>query len=129
MIRTAFSRASAARRCALHAFSTPAHANSLQRAHLDCWCASQASKLRLLQRIEELRLLSTVADAGLLSSAEEAGVFSKLEAAGAFSSAEKLLPLADDLKLLSTAETLLNVPSSTLFTLGLALLAGGAPLP
>merc|ERR1711918_332673 len=59
-----------------------------------------------------------------LSGAEDAGVFSKLEAAGAFSTAEKLLPLADDLKLLSTAEALLNVPSNLLAIGGLLLLGG-----
>merc|ERR1712146_743472 len=72
----------------------------------------------------ELRILSSVADAGLLSAAEENGVFSKLEAAGAFSKAEKLLPLADDLKLLSTAESLLNVPAFTLSAAAAALLGG-----
>ena len=80
--------------------------------------------VRLLERIEELRLLSSIADAGLLSGAEEAGLFSKLEAAGAFSKAEKLLPLADDLKLLSTAEYLLNVPAN-LLALGAVVLLGG----
>merc|ERR1719183_1626949 len=69
---------------------------------------------KILTRIEELRVLSNLADAGLLSAAEEAGVFTKLENAGAFSKVEKLLPLADDLKLLSTAEKLLNVDSSVL---------------
>merc|ERR1711990_1130017 len=59
---------------------------------------------------------------------EEAGIFSKLEAAGAFSTAEKLLPLADDLKLLSTAEFLLNVPSSYLFGIASLLLVGEAGL-
>merc|ERR1711918_188304 len=59
-----------------------------------------------------------------LSGAEEAGVFSKLEAAGAFSSAEKLLPLADDLKLLSTAEYLLNVPANLLAIGAVAPLGG-----
>jgi len=82
--------------------------------------------IRLLERIEELKVLTSVADAGLLSAAEEAGIFSKLEAAGAFSTAEKLLPLADDLKLLSTAEALLNVPSNTLILGAFALLAGEA---
>ena len=85
-------------------------------------------QVKLLERVEELRLLSSIADAGLLSSAEEAGLFSKLEAAGAFSSAEKLLPLADDLKLLSTAEYLLNVPANLLAIAGVALLAGEAGL-
>jgi len=80
--------------------------------------------VRLLERVEELRLLSSIADAGLLSSAEEAGVFSKLEAAGAFSTAESLLPLADDLKLLSTAEYLLNVPANLLTFAAVALLGG-----
>lgn len=80
--------------------------------------------VRLLERIEELRLLTSVADAGLLSAAEDAGVFSKLEAAGGFSKIEGLLPLADDLKLLSTAEYLLNVPANLLF-IGAAVLAGG----
>jgi len=60
----------------------------------------------------------------LLSGAEDAGLFSKLEAAGAFSKAEKLLPLADDLKLLSTAEYLLNVPAN-LLALGAVVLLGG----
>ena len=82
--------------------------------------------VRLLERIEELRVLSQVSEAGLLSSAEDAGLFSKLEAAGAFSKAEALLPLADDLKLLSTAEALLNVPSSYLFGIASLLLVGGA---
>ena len=71
-------------------------------------------------------MLSQVSEAGLLSSAEDAGLFSKLEAAGAFSKAEALLPLADDLKLLSTAEALLNVPSSYLFGIASLLLVGGA---
>merc|ERR1719201_1245743 len=84
--------------------------------------------VRILERVEELRVLSSVADAGLLSAAEEAGLFSKLEAAGAFSTAEKLLPLADDLKLLSTAEYLLNVPSSYLFGIASLLLVGEAGL-
>ena len=84
--------------------------------------------VKLLQRIEELRVLSAVADAGLLSSAEEAGVFSGLERAGAFSKIEGLLPLADDLKLLSTAEGLLNVPSSYLFGTALLILIGEASL-
>merc|ERR1711967_125449 len=69
--------------------------------------------VRLLERLEELKLLTSLSEAGLLSSAEEAGVFSKLEAAGAFSKAEALLPLADDLKLLSTVESLLNVERAT----------------
>lgn len=80
--------------------------------------------VRLLERVEELKVLSAVADAGLLSSAEDAGLFSKLEAAGAFSTAEKLLPLADDLKLLSTAEFLLNVPANLLFFAAVALIIG-----
>jgi len=84
----------------------------------------QKPPIKLLERIEELRLLTTLSDAGLLSAAEEQGVFSKLEAAGAFSTAEKLLPLADDLKLLSTAEYLLNVPSNTLVIAAVAILAG-----
>ena len=84
--------------------------------------------VRLLERIEALRVLSQVSEAGLLSSAEEAGLFSKLESAGAFSTAEKLLPLADDLKLLSTAEALLNFPSSNLFGLAAIRLIGGKRL-
>jgi len=84
--------------------------------------------VRLLERIEELKLLSSLSNTGVLSSAEEAGLFSKLEAAGAFSTAEKLLPLADDLKLLSTAEYLLNVPSSYLFGIASLLLVGEASL-
>ena len=52
----------------------------------------------------------------------------KLEAAGAFSTAEKLLPLADDLKLLSTAESLLNVPSFALVVAALALVGAEAGL-
>merc|ERR1719310_1440275 len=84
--------------------------------------------IRLLERIEELQILTSVADAGLLSAAEDAGVFSKLEAVGAFSTAEKLLPLADDLKLLSTAEALLNVPSNFLVLGAVALLGGEAAL-
>jgi len=79
----------------------------------------QKPPVRLLERIEELRVLTAVSEAGLLSSAEEAGVFSKLESAGAFSKAEALLPLADNLKLLSTAEALINFPSSYLFGIGL----------
>lgn len=80
--------------------------------------------VKLLERVEELRVLSTIADAGLLSAAEDAQIFSKLEAAGAFSTAEKLLPLADDLKLLSTAEYLLNVPANLLVFGAAALLLG-----
>merc|ERR1719387_1594106 len=84
--------------------------------------------VKILSRVEELKVLSSLADAGVLSSAEEAGIFSKLERAGAFSTAEKLLPLADDLKLLSTAEYLLNVPSSYLFGIASLLLVGEAGL-
>jgi len=80
--------------------------------------------LKLLSRIEELQVLSGLAEAGVLSSAEEAGIFSKLERAGAYSSIEKLLPLADDLKLLSTAEALLNVPAGTLIAAAAALVVG-----
>jgi len=84
--------------------------------------------VRLLERLEELKLLTSLSEAGLLSSAEEAGVFSKLEAAGAFSKAEALLPLADDLKLLSTVESLLNVEAGYLFSAGAVLLLGEAAL-
>lgn len=87
---------------------------------------SQKAQVRLLERIEELRVLSALSEAGLLSGAEKAGVFSKLEKAGAFSSAEKLLPTLDNLKVLSTAEALLNVPASNLFGLAAVLLIGGA---
>ena len=80
--------------------------------------------VKLLERIEELKVLSAVADAGLLSSAEQAGVFSGLEKAGAFSFAEKLLPLADDLRLLSTAEFLLNIPANLLFFAAVFLIIG-----
>merc|ERR1712118_266660 len=83
---------------------------------------------RLLERVEELRILTSLSDAGLLSTLEEKGLFSKLEAVGAFSTAEKLLPVADDLKLLSTAEYLLNVPSSYLFGIATLLLVGEASL-
>ena len=41
-------------------------------------------------------------------------------------SCTQLLPLADKLKLLSLAETLLNVPSNLLFGAGVFLLLGGA---
>merc|ERR1711908_61574 len=75
--------------------------------------------VRLLERLEELKLLTSLSEAGLLSSAEEAGVFSKLEA---------LLPLADDLKLLSTVESLLNVEAGYLFSAGAVLLLGEAAL-
>ena len=61
----------------------------------------------------------------MLSGAEEAGLFSKLERAGAFSSAEKLLPIADDLKLLSTAEKLLEIPSFALVVGAGGLVGGG----
>jgi len=80
--------------------------------------------VKILARIEELKVLSSLSEAGVLSSAEQAGLFSKLEGAGAFSSAEKLLPLADDLKLLSTAEALLQVPSGNLIALAAALVVG-----
>merc|ERR1711908_28046 len=88
--------------------------------------------VRLLERLEELKLLTSLSEAGLLSSAEEAGVFSKLEAAGAFSKAEALLPLADDLKLLSTVESLLNgeaalitvVPDDNVALVGLQAVTG-----
>ena len=73
-------------------------------------------------------MLSSLADAGVLSGAESAGIFSKLERAGAFSSAEKLLPIADDLKLLSTAEKLLDVPAFALVLGAGGLVAGGACL-
>merc|ERR1712187_310586 len=84
--------------------------------------STKTPPLKVLNRIEELRVLSNLADAGLLSAAEEAGLFSKLESQGAFSKAEKLLPLADDLKLLSTAEGLLNADSSSLIIAAAALL-------
>jgi len=84
--------------------------------------------LKILSRVEELRILSTLADTGLLSKAEADGVFTKLEKGKAFSKIEKLLPLADDLKLLSTAEGLLNQDSSSLFIAGVALLVGEAGL-
>mmetsp|Transcript_71666 Transcript_71666/g.215379 ORF Transcript_71666/g.215379 Transcript_71666/m.215379 type:complete len:160 (-) Transcript_71666:459-938(-) len=80
--------------------------------------------IKILNRVEELRVLSNLAEAGVLSAAEDAGLFSKLEAQGAFSSIEKLLPLADDLKLLSTAEALLNADSSVLLIAAAALLGG-----
>merc|ERR1719181_1563765 len=80
--------------------------------------------VRLLQRVEELQVLTSLSEAGLLSAAEDAGVFSKLEAAGAFSTIEGLLPLADDLKLLSTAEELLQVDAWKLSGLGAALIIG-----
>lgn len=78
--------------------------------------------VKILTRVEELRVLSNLAEAGVLSSAEQAGVFTKLENAGAFSTAEKLLPLADDLKLLSTAEKLLNIDSGAITIAAAALL-------
>lgn len=84
----------------------------------------QKPPLKLLERVEELQILSSIADAGLLSAAEDAGLFSKLEAQGAFSKVEALLPLADDLKLLSTAEGLLNTPSWYLTAAAAAILAG-----
>ena len=80
--------------------------------------------VRLLERVENLGVLSALAESGLLSSAESQGLFSKLEASGAFSSIEKLLPLADDLKLLSTAEALINVPSGVLVAAAGALVVG-----
>merc|ERR1740138_1710331 len=85
---------------------------------------STKEPVKILSRVEELKVLSGLAEAGVLSSAEEAGLFSKLERAGGFSAVEKLLPLADDLKLLSTAEALLNVPASALLGLAAVLLAG-----
>ena len=87
---------------------------------------SVKAPVKVLTRVEELKVLSTLAEAGLLSGAEEAGVFSKLERAGFFSFAEKLLPLADNLKLLSTAEALINLPAAGIFGLAVVLLAGGA---
>lgn len=84
----------------------------------------QKPPLRLLARIEELQLATNLAEAGLLSAAEEAGVFSKLEAVGAFSQLEQLLPLADKLKLLSTAEALLNTDAWLLSGGAAALLIG-----
>ena len=75
--------------------------------------------VRLLERIEELRVLSQVSEAGLLSSVEDAGL---LQGGGCRAN----MPLADDLKLLSTAEALLNVPSSYHFGIASLLLVGGA---
>jgi len=89
-----------------------------------CPLAQQKAPLRLLTRIEDLRLATNLAEAGVLSAAEEAGVFSKLEAAGAFSAAEKFLPLADKFKLLSTAESLLNVDAWKLSGGAAAILLG-----
>merc|ERR1712228_107186 len=86
--------------------------------------AEKKPPIKLLSRLDDLELLTALSEAGLLSAAENAGVFSKLEAAGAFSTAEKLLPLADQLKLLSTAEKLINVESSILTTAAAALLIG-----
>lgn len=80
--------------------------------------------VRLLERVENLGVLSALADSGLLSSAEKSGLFSKLEQSGTFSSIEKLLPVADDLKLLSLAETLINVPATVLVLAAGALVAG-----
>ena len=81
--------------------------------------------VKILTRVEELKVLSTLAEAGLLSGAEQAGVFSKLEKAGTFSFAEKLLPLVDNLKLLSTAEALIQLPAGGILGLAVILLAGG----
>ncbi|KOO29326.1 serine threonine-protein phosphatase 5 [Chrysochromulina tobinii] len=83
-----------------------------------------ANKVRLPERFEELRLLSSTADARLLSSTVDAGLYSKLESGGTFNIAEKVLPLADDLKRLSTAKYLLNVPAN-LLALGAVVLLGG----
>ena len=82
--------------------------------------------VRLLERVEELRVLSQISEAGLLTAAEDAQVFSKLESVGAFSAIEKVLPIADDLKLLSTAEALINFPSSYLFGIGAIVASLGA---
>jgi hypothetical protein len=54
----------------------------------------------------------------------DAGLYSKLESGGTFNIAEKVLPLADDLKRLSTAKYLLNVPAN-LLALGAVVLLGG----
>jgi len=83
-----------------------------------------ANKVRLPERFEELRLLSSTADARLFSSTGDAGLYSKLESGGTFNIAEKVLPLADDLKRLSTAKYLLNVPAN-LLALGAVVLLGG----
>ena len=84
--------------------------------------------IKILSRVEELKVLSSLADAGVLSSLEASGTFTKLESAGAFSTIEKVLPLADDLKLLSTAEALLQVPSGFLLLGAVALIGGEAAL-
>merc|ERR1719506_3438027 len=84
--------------------------------------------VKILTRLNELRALTKISQAGLLSSAEEAGVFSKLESAGAFSTAEKLLPILDDLKVLTVAESLLNVPANLIAAAGLIVLTGEAGL-
>ena len=87
---------------------------ALQSRRCACWSASRSCACsRRSRRLACCRPPRTLA-------------FSKLEAAGAFSKAEALLPLADDLKLLSTAEALLNVPSSYLFGIASLLLVGGA---
>ena len=87
---------------------------ALQSRRCACWSASRSCACsRRSRRLACCRPPRTLA-------------FSKLEAAGAFSKAEALLPLADDLKLLSTAEALINVPSSYLFGIASLLLVGGA---
>ena len=95
--------------------------------------AAPADVVRLPERFEELQLFSSTADASLLSAPEDAsllsapedaGLYSKLESGGAFNIAEKVLPLADDLKRLSTAKYLLNVPAN-LLALGAVVLLGG----
>jgi len=84
--------------------------------------------VKILTRLNELRALTKISQLGLLSKAEEAGVFSKLESVGAFSIAEKALPLLDDLKVLTVAEALLNVPANLLAAGGLIVLSGEAGL-
>ena len=100
------------------------YSRQMQRGADERVAAAPADKVRLPERFEELRLLSSTADARLLSAPEDAGLYSKLESGGTFNIAEKVLPLADDLKRLSTAKYLLNVPAN-LLALGAVVLLGG----
>lgn len=101
-------------------------------------------KYKLIERVRQLKLLSLTAESGLLEALESKGV--------TLSQIEKLLPLADQLNvipfalankdlllnvvapliiepapvLLPIIVKILNTPSSTFTTAGLALIAGGA---
>jgi hypothetical protein len=133
ILAVAYSAPTMAPRPVVNRAASPLMASKLIKTQFDAFGERQQQKavkkpVKILTRVEELKVLSTLAEAGLLTGAEQAGVFSKLEKAGAFSFAEKLLPLVDNLKLLSTAEALIQLPAGGILGLAVILLAGEAGL-